>query len=50
MRYARRAPTTGRRQREKLRPDVRIEPWTGENGGFWYSLTGYAVAGVATFD
>ena len=27
-----------------------MAPGTSENGGFWYSLGGQAIAGVATFD
>ncbi len=41
----------GPRQRETPRlDDPRMPAGTGENGGFWYSLAGQAVAGVATFD
>ncbi len=40
----------GPRQRERPRADERMEPGTSENGGFWYSLAGQAIAGVATFD
>ena len=40
----------GPRQREKPPVDSRMIPGTSENGGFWYSLGGQAIAGVATFD
>ncbi|WP_425230375.1 GH36-type glycosyl hydrolase domain-containing protein [Sphingomonas sp.] len=42
--------TLGPRQRERPAADGRMQPGTSENGGFWYSLAGQAVAGVATFD
>ena len=40
----------GPRQRERPAADTRMVPGTSENGGFWYSLAGQAIAGVATFD
>ena len=40
----------GPRQRETPPPNARMTPGTSENGGFWYSLAGQAIAGVATFD
>lgn len=40
----------GPRQQEKPGSDGRIMSGTGENGGFWYSLSGQAIAGIASFD
>ncbi|WP_174292263.1 GH36-type glycosyl hydrolase domain-containing protein [Sphingomonas bacterium] len=40
----------GPRQREKAVFTSGMIAGTSENGGFWYSLAGQAIAGVATFD
>ena len=40
----------GPRQREKPVEHGLIEPFVSENGGFWYSLGGQMITGVATFD
>ena len=40
----------GPRMRETYSSDARMAPGTSENGGFWYSLAGQTIAGVATFD
>ncbi len=40
----------GPRQRERPIGGDRMAPGTSENGGFWYSLAGQAIAGAATFD
>lgn len=40
----------GPRQREKPVLGGLIDPYVSENGGFWYSLAGQMILGVASFD